>query len=304
MCSFVSVDGCTGAGKSYTMMGERDREDKQRGICARGLQHVFRETASKQNERAISVQVRLFSRASIFRCVRQELSLFCLAKTFICFQRPMLCCVHRLKARLFKIEMVPSVCVVKAFRVATRDRSVSCNTCAQKKTTKARTCWRTLPGSRCLELERLLFDACDQRIHCLRCHTENVVASLSARLRPSLRQQMSFVEIYNEQLFDLLQPEAYPAQRRFNVYGRNDSAGGKRNTSSVVLPPVQTLGEHSGSCQSSLTRASSPQQAELTIYERPDGSTYVKVKQKRMLESWPVSGCHFLTRSQHPHQRS
>lgn len=86
---------------------------------------------------------------------------------------------------------------------------------------------------------------------------------------------MSFVEIYNEQLFDLLlSPEAFPPsriqqQRRFNVYGGNrseSSLDGKRNSggdnSGLYTPP---------------TVAGAPQQAaELAIYERPDGSTYVK----------------------------
>lgn len=104
---------------------------------------------------------------------------------------------------------------------------------------------------------------------------------------------MSFVEIYNEQLFDLLlPPEAYSSatqqQRRFSVYGGKESAvGGKRNT---PLSSVQRLvgelevgsagGSGSGSgLHAPLTTTPGARQrmADLAIYERPDGSTYVKV---------------------------
>lgn len=103
---------------------------------------------------------------------------------------------------------------------------------------------------------------------------------------------MSFVEIYNEQLFDLfLSPEAFPSsrnqqQRRFNVYGGNaseSSLDGKRNTlySSIHQKPTMEIpgcgGDNSGLNTPPPGMARAPQQAaELAIYERPDGSTYVK----------------------------
>lgn len=87
---------------------------------------------------------------------------------------------------------------------------------------------------------------------------------------------MSFVEFYNEQLFDLfLSPEMRSSrnQRRFNVFGGNGSESGvveKRNTSlSFALKPTKQV--PGSDC-------SPPQQApELAIYERPDGCTHVKV---------------------------
>lgn len=88
---------------------------------------------------------------------------------------------------------------------------------------------------------------------------------------------MSFVEFYNEQLFDLfLSPDTCSSrnQRRFNVFGGNGNDSGvvgKRNTfvSSALKPK-----EFSGS------GGNPPQQApELAIYERPDGCTHVKVNQ-------------------------
>ncbi|CAM9751393.1 unnamed protein product, partial [Ectocarpus sp. 8 AP-2014] len=108
--------------------------------------------------------------------------------------------------------------------------------------------------------------------------------------KPAITIQMSFVEIYNEQLFDLLlPPEAYSSanqqQRRFSVYGGKESAvGGKRNT---PLSSVQRLvgelevGSAGGSgsgVHAPLTTAPGARQqmADLAIYERPDGSTYVK----------------------------
>ena len=91
--------------------------------------------------------------------------------------------------------------------------------------------------------------------------------------RRSPSGQISFVEIYNEQLFDLLQPEVCPAQRRFSVYGRNESAVGKRSAASAHVPEEHTGG---GGSRSS-SRENTPQQPDLAIYERPDGSTYVKV---------------------------
>lgn len=88
---------------------------------------------------------------------------------------------------------------------------------------------------------------------------------------------MSFVEIYNEQLFDLLRPEMCPSQRRFSVYGGSDSAVGKRS----AAPAVHVPGEHpttvGGGGSRAPTREKTPQQPDLAIYERPDGSTYVKV---------------------------
>ncbi|CAM9647115.1 unnamed protein product [Ectocarpus sp. 13 AM-2016] len=108
--------------------------------------------------------------------------------------------------------------------------------------------------------------------------------------KPAITIQMSFVEIYNEQLFDLLlPPEAYSSanqqQRRFSVYGGKESAvSGKRNT---PLSCVQRLvGEleigSAGGSGSGLraplttTPGARQQMADLAIYERPDGSTYVK----------------------------
>ncbi|CAM9511567.1 unnamed protein product [Ectocarpus sp. 6 AP-2014] len=108
--------------------------------------------------------------------------------------------------------------------------------------------------------------------------------------KPAITIQMSFVEIYNEQLFDLLlPPEAYSStnqqQRRFSVYGGKESAvGGKRNT---PLSSIQrSLGElevgSAGGSGSGLhaplttTPGARQQMADLAIYERPDGSTYVK----------------------------
>lgn len=103
--------------------------------------------------------------------------------------------------------------------------------------------------------------------------------------------QMSFVEIYNEQLFDLLlSPEACPSraqqQRRFNVYGGNGNeraARGKRNAPFCSAQKLMTEAVGSGG-ESALptplaTIGTPPKQApELVIYERPDGCTYVKVK--------------------------
>lgn len=100
---------------------------------------------------------------------------------------------------------------------------------------------------------------------------------------------MSFVEIYNEQLFDLLlTPEACPSksrqQRRFSVYGGNETAvRGKRNA--PVRSAQKLTAEAAGNGSESglptpLRTAGTPLQRapELAIYERPDGCTYVKVK--------------------------
>lgn len=100
---------------------------------------------------------------------------------------------------------------------------------------------------------------------------------------------MSFAEIYNEQLFDLLlSTEAFPPprnqqQRRFNIYGGNGSESaldGKRFTpfSSVQKPTMEVpvSGGDSG-LYTPPAMASTPQHAEeLAIYERADGSTYIK----------------------------
>ncbi|CAN0113942.1 unnamed protein product [Ectocarpus sp. 4 AP-2014] len=114
--------------------------------------------------------------------------------------------------------------------------------------------------------------------------------------KPAITIQMSFVEIYNEQLFDLLlPPETYSRanqqQRRFSVYGGKESAvGGKRYTPlSFVQRLVGELevgsagGSGSGSGSGSglhapltTTTGARQQMADLAIYERPDGSTYVK----------------------------
>lgn len=89
---------------------------------------------------------------------------------------------------------------------------------------------------------------------------------------------MSFVEIYNEQLFDLLQPEMCPSQRRFSVYGGSESAARKRSAAAAVhVPGEHTGGGGGGGGSRTSTRESTPQQPDLAIYERPDGSTYVKV---------------------------
>lgn len=87
---------------------------------------------------------------------------------------------------------------------------------------------------------------------------------------------MSFVEFYNEQLFDLfLSPEMRSSrkQRRFNVFGGNGSdsgAIGKRTTSlSSALQPTKEVPGRGGT--------PSQPAPELAIYERPDGCTYVKV---------------------------
>lgn len=98
---------------------------------------------------------------------------------------------------------------------------------------------------------------------------------------------MSFVEIYNEQLFDLLQP-AGPAplsQRRFNLYGGSESSSFQRASTAAATSAAQKQGEHGAIIGGGYrnpqapTRVDTPQQAvELTIYERLDGSTYVKVR--------------------------
>lgn len=54
----VWTDGCTGAGKSYTMIGEGDGADEQRGMCTRALQHVFREASRRTARKDITVAVR------------------------------------------------------------------------------------------------------------------------------------------------------------------------------------------------------------------------------------------------------
>ena len=92
--------------------------------------------------------------------------------------------------------------------------------------------------------------------------------------RSSPSAQMSFVEIYNEQLFDLLQPEMCPSQRRFSVYGGSESAVGKRSAVAAHVPREHTTG---GGGSRTSTRENTPQRPDLAIYERPDGSTYVKV---------------------------
>ncbi len=100
---------------------------------------------------------------------------------------------------------------------------------------------------------------------------------------------MSFVEIYNEQLFDLLlSPEACPSrsqqQRRFNVYGGNGSeraARGKRNA--PVCSAQKLVTETVGAGGESALPTPPKQAPELVIYERPDGCTYVKVKRGVLL---------------------
>lgn len=121
--------------------------------------------------------------------------------------------------------------------------------------------------------------------------TTNPAYFSSLLFRQYCRRQMSFVEIYNEQLFDLLlsSPEALPSsrnqqQRRFNVYGGNGSESsldGKRSTpfSSVQKLTMDVPGSGGGSDLHTppAAAAGTPQHAaELAIYERPDGSTYVK----------------------------
>lgn len=105
---------------------------------------------------------------------------------------------------------------------------------------------------------------------------------------------MSFVEFYNEQLFDLfLSPEkrASRNRRRFNVFGGNGSNSsviGKRNASlpSALKPTKEVPGSGGNPSQ---------QAPELAIYERPDGCTYVKVSRASKLNSWgSVSQCHVV----------
>ena len=90
-------------------------------------------------------------------------------------------------------------------------------------------------------------------------------------------RQMSFLEFYNEQLFDLfLSPEmrSSRSRRRFNVFGGNGSESGvaeKRHTPvSSALNPTKDVPSGGGG-------SPPPQAPELAIYERPDGCTYVKV---------------------------
>ena len=99
---------------------------------------------------------------------------------------------------------------------------------------------------------------------------------------------MSFMEIYNEQLFDLfISPEmrSSKTQQRFNVFGGNGIESGvigKRKASlASALHPTKDVPRGSGS---------PPQQTpELAIYERPGGGTYVKVS--RALKSTLLPRC-------------
>lgn len=62
----VFADGCTGAGKSHTMIGdERDMDGEQRGICARALRDVFREVSRlRKKGTTTSVHVRTLNRTA------------------------------------------------------------------------------------------------------------------------------------------------------------------------------------------------------------------------------------------------
>lgn len=119
----------------------------------------------------------------------------------------------------------------------------------------------------------------------------------------TVMQQMSFIEIYNEQLLDLLQRSS-PAREfreRFttctrsagsNSRSRSASQFVKRPTTTTCFSPPLHVGgvskgessNHHGVARracSSNTRTSSSAAScdtpDLVIYERPDGSTYVKV---------------------------
>ncbi|CAM9384138.1 unnamed protein product [Pylaiella littoralis] len=105
----------------------------------------------------------------------------------------------------------------------------------------------------------------------------------------SVQVCMSFVEIYNEQLFDLLlSPEAFPPsrnqqQRRFNVYAGNGSESvldGKRTTpfysTQATTMEVPGNGGNSGLYTPPAVAGTPQHTAELAIYERPDGSTCIK----------------------------
>lgn len=87
---------------------------------------------------------------------------------------------------------------------------------------------------------------------------------------------MSFVELYNEQLFDLfLSPEMRSSrnQRRFNAFGGNGSDSGvigKRHT--PLYSSLKLMKEAPGSSGTSSKRA-----LELAIYEGRNGCTYIKV---------------------------
>lgn len=109
---------------------------------------------------------------------------------------------------------------------------------------------------------------------------------------------MSFVEFYNEQLFDLfLSPEMHSSrnQPRFNVFGGNGNDTGmvgKRNTSLSSAPkPTKEVPGSGGN--------PSRQAPELAIYERPDGCTYVKVSRTvgiKFLRQRVFSAIHYSRR--------
>lgn len=128
------------------------------------------------------------------------------------------------------------------------------------------------------------------------------VPTAAIRISPAM-QQMSFIEIYNEQLLDLLQRSSPTRQfrERFTTCTRSGSSSSnsrsagpcvKRPTTTTGFsPPLQLGGMSSGessthrgvarrACSSDTrTRSSAAgcDATDLAIYERPDGSTYVKV---------------------------
>ncbi|CAM9157356.1 unnamed protein product, partial [Discosporangium mesarthrocarpum] len=53
----VMAYGCTGAGKTFTMLGGRDGTYESRGVCARAVSHVFREAQRFKGERMVTVQL-------------------------------------------------------------------------------------------------------------------------------------------------------------------------------------------------------------------------------------------------------
>lgn len=135
----------------------------------------------------------------------------------------------------------------------------------------------------------------DQRSRCRARFTYWTPGIFVSITNTTLRPQMSFLEIYNEQIFDLLQPEglACPPQQHFTTYGGSGngagSAGAKtqwqmRSSSTLKIGDALTAGVQT-SQHTEPTRASSSHlqgdrsraASDLAIYEQSDGSTYAKV---------------------------